>query len=162
MKRGNSSEHGPISIDEVVRRSLDLIRVLAGKPITVEAALRSPELRVLGNSAQIEQVILNLVVNARNALPQGGVVRIETDEIVEGDKHRLALRVRDNGVGMTDETRSRLFEWGFTSRPEAGTGLGLALTRAIVEEHGGEIRVESMPGQLTTFTILFPVEHRSV
>jgi signal transduction histidine kinase len=158
VRRGAVAERGLISIDDVVRKSLNLLRALAGKAVTLETDLTSPQQRVRGSSARIEQVLLNLVVNARNALPEGGVIRIETNEVLDGDQRRLALRVRDNGVGMSAEARSRLFEWGFTSRPETGTGLGLALSRAIVEEHGGAIRVESTPGQFTTVTILLPVE----
>jgi len=161
LRRGGHGDRELFNVDELVLRSVGPFRALLGRSITLVTDLRAPHLRVRGLPSRIEQVLLNLVMNSREALPNGGVIRIETSEALEDGERRLALRVNDNGVGMSDEIRARIFEWGFTSRPDAGSGLGLALTRTIVEEHGGTIRVDSKPHQFTTFTVLLPVESAS-
>src|SRR5690606_18478501 len=111
---------------------------------------------------QIEQVLMNLVVNARDALPRGGNIVISTqNEFVpargwEGDA-RVTLAVRDDGTGMDEETRSRIFEPFFTTKPLGkGTGLGLSTVDGIVAQSGGRIEVASAPGKGTTFLVSFP------
>ena len=124
---------------------------------------------------QLEQVLVNLALNARDAMltpahghpGTGGTLTIETDVVTlaDGDADERALRageyvrltVRDTGHGMDDATRARLFEPFFTTKPVgAGTGLGLATVYGIVQQNGGDVRVESAPGAGATFTILLP------
>jgi two-component system cell cycle sensor histidine kinase/response regulator CckA len=117
---------------------------------------------------QLEQVLLNLAANARDAMPDGGTVRLRTGkrvltppevrsqpEMLPGEY--ASLSVTDTGVGMTDEVQSRIFEPFFTTKPPgAGTGLGLAMCYGIAKQADGHIMVESAPGQGTTMTLLLP------
>ena len=114
---------------------------------------------------QMEQLLLNLALNARDAMPRGGRVIIETRDVeIAGGADPPAppgryvmVAVRDEGVGMDEETRKRIFEPFFTTKPEgAGSGLGLATVARIVERHGGRIRVDSVPGRGTTFRVYLP------
>jgi signal transduction histidine kinase len=117
-----------------------------------------PHARV--NPAQIQQVLLNLIINARQAMPQGGTVRVSVGHDASG---RLAeLSVADTGVGIAPADLKRIFEPFFTTKtgPDAsgqgGTGLGLSVCRDIVEAHKGRLRAESRPGQGSTFTLRLP------
>jgi len=105
---------------------------------------------------QIEQVLLNLILNAADAMPEGGVLRLSAGvEEAEGEKH-LVLAVRDNGQGMTPEQVDNLFA-PFLTYKESGTGIGLAIVKKIMENHQGKVQVESKIGQGTKFTLLFPI-----
>ena len=116
-------------------------------------------LEILGNPTvsldhrKMERVVLNLTGNARDAMKGSGKLAIEAD-LADG---RAVLRVRDTGPGLPEEIRDRLFEPFATHGKEHGTGLGLAICKQFVEAHGGEIEVESQPGEGTTFTIWLPV-----
>ena len=127
-----------------------------------------------GDRSQLEQAIVNLAVNAHDAMPQGGTLAIETasvslSEPLSGfDAGPLApgsyvtLSVRDSGIGMDEETRTKIFETFFTTKDaDHGTGLGLSTVRAIVEEADGRVLVESEPNEGTAFTIYLPVSGRS-
>jgi signal transduction histidine kinase len=150
----------------------DLISDLSGmltrvidERITLELHLGAKVGNIEADRSQIEQVILNLVVNARDAMPNGGILGIETfnapcprdaQSQVEGE----ALRVSDTGIGMDESVRARMFEPFFTTKQESGgTGLGLATVYGIVKQSGGHIEVESKPGEGSTFTLYFPKAH---
>jgi PAS domain S-box-containing protein len=108
---------------------------------------------VVGDRSQLEQVILNLAVNARDAMPAGGPLTVATRAVGAW----IAIEVRDEGVGMPLEVQARIFEPYFTTKPEGqGTGLGLAMVYGIVTQSGGRIEVSSVPGAGTTFTVLLP------
>src|SRR5215212_3786365 len=117
--------------------------------------LASPGLpAVLADRSQIEQVILNLAVNARDAMPSGGTLTIETRVVAE----RVALIVTDTGVGMTAETLEHVFEPFFTTKAVGeGTGLGLATVHGIVTQSGGDIHVYSEPDLGTSFKVYLPI-----
>ena len=136
----------------VVAESLALFEPqLKGKRIRVwvERAPSLPAIR--GYRGKLQQVLINLLMNAAQALPGGGEIRIAID----GEEGALRLRVSDNGVGIPAGHRERIFEPFFSGRA-GGTGLGLAIVREIVREHGGEIAVESVEGAGSTFTVRIP------
>jgi signal transduction histidine kinase len=121
--------------------------------------------RVSADATELEQLVLNLVLNARDAMPRGGTVTIETRDVrLEGGGDPplptgpyVMLAVSDEGVGMDEETQRRIFEPFFTTKPEgAGSGLGLATVDRIVQRHGGTIRVDTAPGRGTTFRVYLP------
>ncbi|MGA0586102.1 response regulator [Dyella sp. KRB-257] len=137
------------------------------RSITMEVALDDPDLSFEGNHTELQQCLLNLCLNAIQAMPDGGRLRIESSRVTlpesffnEGEKPRtgeyLCLTVVDTGVGMEQDTLDRLFEPFFTTK-ESGTGLGLLSCKRIVASHGGVMRVDSAPGEGTTFRLYVPL-----
>ncbi|MCE9577008.1 MAG: HAMP domain-containing histidine kinase [Deltaproteobacteria bacterium] len=137
-----------------IRAVLDLLeREVRRGGVTLRFEPDGGDHMIDGDADQLQQVTLNLVKNALAATPRGGVVTVR----VARQDDRVQLIVEDNGSGIAPEIQARLFEPFFTTRSaEGGTGLGLAVVRAIVLEHGGAIDVHSTPGQGATFTITFP------
>lgn len=112
---------------------------------------------VQGNAMRLQQALLNLVVNARDAMPAGGDIYL----VAECNHNEALLAVRDTGTGLSPEVREKLFNPFFTTKGDAGTGLGLGVVHAAVTEHGGRIDIESKPGHGTTFRLVLPLaEHR--
>jgi signal transduction histidine kinase len=120
------------------------------KGVALELDLRGPDTAWV-DEFQLKQTVLNLILNALQATPAGGRVVVATS----GDASRLTVSVSDNGEGMSPETRDRALTPFFTTREE-GTGLGLALVRRIVEEHGGAVTISSTLGEGTTVSLEFP------
>ncbi|MFO0925921.1 MAG: PAS domain-containing protein [Gemmataceae bacterium] len=116
--------------------------------------------------ADIEQVLVNLVVNARDATPPGGQVTMRTRQVAttaaDGPGDAVLLEIADTGSGMTDEVKARIFEPFFTTKGARGTGLGLPTVYAVVEQAGGRIEVDSQPGAGTTFRLCFPTTRRPI
>jgi signal transduction histidine kinase/ActR/RegA family two-component response regulator len=150
--------------------AVDLTRMLGrliGERIQLRLALDPSLDLVLVDRGHVEQVILNLVVNARDAMPEGGDCTIETRPAMREDLLAAGIRdgagwvslsVVDEGVGMTDDVRGQVFEPFFTTKPPGqGTGLGLATVHGLVAANGGQIVVHSAPGRGSRFTVLFPV-----
>jgi CheY-like chemotaxis protein len=108
----------------------------------------------MGRPAELNEVITNLVLNAIDAMPKGGTLRIRTRL---GDHRHAVMTVADTGMGMSDEVRKKVFDPFFTTKGEEGTGLGLSVSHSIVERHGGDLKVDSRPGEGTTFTITLPI-----
>jgi CheY-like chemotaxis protein len=156
----------PLQLDLVVSDSVKLVRRLVTEQVKVSVDLRAPACFVLADAVQIEQILLNLATNARDAMPEGGSLTIETRVVspsrVSGHSLKPAFRytriiVRDTGAGMDEATRTRLFEPFFTTKEIGkGTGLGLATVYAVTRELGADIEVESAPGQGTTFALTIP------
>ena len=158
-----------LDLNALVANMDGMLRRLIGEDIVeLSAELDASTGAIKADPGQVEQVIMNLVVNARDAMPKGGRLTIETRNVTIGEEVRLdavgvapgsyvLLAVRDNGHGMDAETRSHLFEPFFTTKEKGkGTGLGLSTVYGIVKQSGGSIIVESAPGRGTTFRIYFP------
>jgi signal transduction histidine kinase len=145
----------PLDLNAVVMRLAPMLRRLIGEDVDLATELEPALGTVRADPGQIEQVIMNLAVNARDAMPRGGTLRIRTTT-AEGRWARL--EVVDTGTGMSPETQARIFEPFFTTKgPGEGTGLGLSMVYGIVEQSGGRIAVASELGRGTRFEILLPV-----
>jgi signal transduction histidine kinase len=161
----------PISLTEVLMDSESMLRRLVGEGI--EMVLEAPPdlWPIMADPVQIQQVLMNLAANARDAMPSGGKLTVRAMNLIQGHEalpvvpsmrpgEYVILTVEDTGVGMNEETRDRVFEPFFTTKPAGqGTGLGLSTVYGIVRQSGGWISVESQPGQGTTFRIHFPRSH---
>lgn len=151
------SERGrrPLDLNAVVRETLILVqKPMSAGGIRVSAALAPSLPWVLGDAGQLQQVLLNLLTNAQDAMTGGGEARIATGSAA-GDPPGVRLVVADTGPGIAAENLPRILEPYYTTRP-GGTGLGLALSHSIVLDHGGTLDVQSEPGQGTTFIMTFP------
>ena len=155
-----------VNLNEIVRDLDSMLARLIGERISLATEL-DPDLRNLSvDPGQIQQAMVNLVVNARDAMPEGGRIVITTRNadrfpdaaaLTCGDSPCVVLEVRDTGHGMTPQTRAQIFEPFFTTKPEGkGTGLGLAMVYGIIRQSGGWIDVVSEVGDGTTFTLYFP------
>ena len=151
-------------LNRIITHMEDMLRRLLGPEIRLEFAL-PPDLGAINaDESQIGQVIMNLVVNARDAMPHGGTLSITTANVELGAEHldvipgpHVQLTVADTGQGMTAEVRERLFESFFTTKERGhGTGLGLSMVHSIVKQCGGDIVVDSKPGAGTRFHVYFP------
>ena len=146
-----------VNLNALVADMMDMFRRLIGTNIELAQVLVDDLGNVRADRGQIEQVLMNLVVNARDAMPKGGRLQIETANVEIGAASFVALSVCDNGTGMDEETREKLFEPFFTTKaPGKGTGLGLATVYGIVQQSGGLIEVFSTPGSGSTFKVLLP------
>lgn len=157
-----------LNLNEVVSGMEKMLRRVIGEDIQLSIESDAALGCVRADPGQFEQVLLNLVINARDAMPTGGSLiirtanlRIDTAAAAEGTQvvpgEYVALSVRDTGCGMSEAVRSRLFEPFFTTKPAGqGTGLGLSTVYGIVQQSGGHIRVESTPGKGSTFEVFLP------
>lgn len=144
-----------ISLNDLVQEIENMLRPLIREDIELVLGLHATSPWIHADPGQVEQALINLVVNARDAMPDGGRLTIETHNLAAGDS--VLLRVSDTGMGMTPEVRARVFEPFFsTKQPGKGTGLGLSVVYAVVRQSGGSIRVYSEPALGTTFEILLP------
>jgi PAS domain S-box-containing protein len=157
-----------IDVNRVVSDVEQLLRRTLGEHVELHSSLAADLRPVLIDSGQLEQILVNLAVNARDAMPDGGTLRIDTAN-VDVDEHYAAsrpelipgshvrLRVSDTGVGMSPETVQRAFDPFFTTKPPGqGTGLGLATVYGIIQQAGGRSQIYSEPDVGTTFTVLLP------
>jgi len=157
-----------LDVNKVIEDLLIIITRLIGDEVSVRTELEPGVWPVNADEGSLEQVIMNLAVNARDAMPGGGTLFIKTESVVvsPGDSmlmpgskpgEMVRITVRDTGVGMEKEVAERIFEPFFTTKePGKGTGFGLAVVYGIVRQHGGWISVESAPGKGTTFLVYMP------
>jgi signal transduction histidine kinase/CheY-like chemotaxis protein len=152
-----------VSLHELLRRTAALLKPLLDdrRRLVLQLTATADVVRI--DPLQFERIILNLATNARDAMPTGGTITIDTSSRTTRDlglaaaAHRIVMRVSDTGTGMDAETISHIFEPFFTTKQERGAGLGLAIVHGLVQQFGGTISVESTPGRGTTFTITLPV-----
>ncbi|SHO49743.1 ATP-binding protein [Desulfopila aestuarii] len=168
FSRKMESKLCPVNINQIIGDMRVLLERTIPKMIQVQLHLNANLRQVNGDGAQLEQVLMNLAVNARDAMPDGGVLTISTEEIAFPDHEGkilpemvpgpyVVLRVADTGVGMDQETRERIFNPFFTTKEVGrGTGLGLAMVYGIVKNHQGHIVCDSEPGKGTAFIIYLP------
>jgi nitrogen fixation negative regulator NifL len=157
-----------LDVAATIRGMEQMLRRVIGEDIVLAASVPEDLGQVRADRSQIEQVLMNLVVNARDAMPKGGTLRIEASNVTRAGVDRpagalrtedswVALTVADDGAGMSEETLRHIFEPFFTTKPRGkGTGLGLATTYAIVQQAGGFTEVASEPGSGTTFRVFLP------
>jgi two-component system cell cycle sensor histidine kinase/response regulator CckA len=162
-----------LSLDEEIRSMESFLRRALGERVELLTELGDVAGRVKADRIQIEQVVMNLAINARDAMPDGGNLNVKTRplQLADGDLQQqlgliagryVVLSVSDSGHGIDPEIRSNIFEPFFTTKePGKGTGLGLATVYGIVKQHGGGIRLESFPGGGTTFEIYLPATEGS-
>jgi signal transduction histidine kinase/ActR/RegA family two-component response regulator len=154
--RESRPDRRTISLNQVVTRTMELQKFnLAAEKIAIELALDSSLPGVLGDAGQLQQVLMNLIGNARQAIDQrgkGGKIRIATHH----DAGQVRMEISDDGPGIPAAIASRIFDPFFTTKPAGiGTGLGLAVVLGIVREHGGQVKVTSPPGRGATFVLEF-------
>ena len=163
--RRQSTEPQPLSLNAVIRTTRNLLSRLVGENIELAAELAENLGLVKIDPAHAQQIVLNLVLNARDAMPEGGAITIATRNCVAPATSSapsltdsgVELSVTDGGSGISAETRTRIFERYFTTKPPGrGNGLGLATVYSVVENCGGSIQVESDPGKGTRVTVHFP------
>ena len=163
-----------LDLNTVVKDLMGLMRRLIGAHIELAVTLAERPSTVRGDKGQLGQVLMNLVVNARDAMPGGGRITVETEQVAVdapgvfdgigvASGRYARLRVRDTGIGMTEETRSRIFEPFFTTKDRGkGTGLGLSTVYGIVTQIGGHIRVHSEVDAGSTFEVWLPMTEQPV
>jgi PAS domain S-box-containing protein len=171
--RGGRYESKVVSLNKIVEESLEIIGRTFDKLIEIEIHLDSSIPTIEADAGQIQQVLINLCVNARDAMPDGGKLTITTgteilsaeqaEEYVEArEGSYVVLSVADTGIGMHKETIPRIFDPFFTTKEKGkGTGLGLAMVYGVVRNHGGHVHVESKPGEGSIFWIYLPASGKT-
>ena len=155
FSRIQSGNPVPVDLNELVLDLDSMLRRLIGADIEFVTMLAQETLTVSVDPGQMEQVVTNLVVNARDAIPDGGKLKLET--ATTGHDHAV-LKVTDSGLGMTDEVRQRIFEPFYTTKEVGeGSGLGLSTSYGIVVQSGGRIDVDSRPDRGSTFSVVLPI-----
>ncbi|RJQ45034.1 MAG: PAS domain S-box protein [Nitrospiraceae bacterium] len=168
-----------VDMNEIIRRMAKLLLRIAGEDITIKTDLKQDKLFIFADSGQIEQVLMNLAANARDAMPHGGILTISSEMIGIDDifikTHCFGkpgayalITIFDTGIGMNHETQKKIFDPFFTTKEVGkGTGLGLSIVYGIIKQHSGFINVYSEPGKGTTFRIYLPaittiIEHKEI
>ncbi len=150
-----------VRLDMLARDAIDITRprwrdVAHSRGVTIDILRQlDPVTPIAGRPAELREVLTNLIINAVDALPQGGTITITTgDDPATGD---VLVRVTDDGIGMPPDVEARIFDPFFTTKGEQGTGIGLPVSLGIVQSHGGRIEVETTPGHGTSFVVRLPV-----
>ena len=162
----------PVDVNRLVAEMQELIRRTVGPGIAVDAVLHEGLWPTLGDANQLENALLNLAINARDAMPQGGRLAIETANARPGDAggvgepptagDHVRIAVSDTGMGMSAEVAARVFEPFFTTKPLGqGTGLGLSMLYGFIKQSGGHVHLDTAPGRGTTVRLYLPRHHQS-
>jgi PAS domain S-box-containing protein len=161
-----SKTHQPekefIDMGDAIRQAASMLRRLIPSSVDLTVDIPDQTIRIHADRTQLQQIVLNLVINACDAMPDGGELTVQvTREKTNAGDAKAILKVNDQGVGIPVENQARIFEPFFTTKaPDKGTGLGLSMVRRIVEEHSGAIEIQSKIGQGSTITIAFPCVDR--
>jgi signal transduction histidine kinase len=159
----------PVDLNKIIRKTEQFLLRVIGADIFLKTVLPEGAFPILADAHQIEQVLMNLATNARDAMPKGGSLIITTEQIRLDEQYvkfhgygrpgsYAIVTVSDTGAGMDDQTRQKIFEPFYTNKEVGkGTGLGLAVVYGIIKQHEGHINVYSEPGMGTTFSIYLPV-----
>ncbi len=173
FSRCQPAERGAIELAELASTTVELLRPLLGEHIELRMSANGASIPVLVDPVMMEQVLINLCTNARDAMPSGGEIRISATAVTLPDRRSRKtlgpdlkpgayglLTVADTGCGMEGDVLERIFEPFFTTKePGKGTGLGLAMVYGTIQQHEGAIQVASEPGKGTTFEIYLPIQH---
>jgi PAS domain S-box-containing protein len=174
FSRRQQMERRTIDLNDTISEIMKLLHRIIGADVEVKVKVDPNLSAVFADPAQIEQVVMNLAVNARDAMPHGGQLNIETSNIVLDESYQrlypyaqpgqyVQITVSDSGSGMDEKTKARLFEPFFTTKEVGrGTGLGLSMVYGIVKQHDGHVNVYSEVGHGTTFKIFLPIDERAV
>ena len=173
--RGGKYEVRPVDLNQVVEKVVSMIRHTFDRSIEIRLELSEGLPAFEGDAGQLEQTVLNLCINARDAMPNGGTLTLGTrfEQLSEEEKgeppgkvprgNYLALSVSDTGIGIPRENLSRIFEPFFTTKePGKGSGMGLSMAYGIMKNHGGHLEVHSVPGEGTTFRALLPASPKEI
>jgi two-component system, cell cycle sensor histidine kinase and response regulator CckA len=164
----------PTSINNVIMGTEKLLKRLVTEDITIRTSLTQEDIAVMADATRIDQILFNLATNARDAMPKGGTLTIETKAVVLNDEFKrfhgygepgsyALLSISDTGSGMDEATRKKIFDPFFTTKEVGkGTGLGLSTVYGIVKQHKGYINADSKPGAGTTFRIYLPAANAVV
>jgi PAS domain S-box-containing protein len=168
FSRGAASQKGPVQLRHLLKEVVRLLQQTFPKNIQIYSDWSGTPFTVLADPSQLHQILMNLCVNARDAMPNGGVLSLTLEnQELDASSSKLhprarpgryaVVKVADSGVGIAPEVMERIFDPFFTTKPRGqGTGLGLATTLGIVENHGGFVSVESTVGSGSTFTVYLP------
>jgi signal transduction histidine kinase len=164
FSRTSGTEFTEVNVNKIITDTMALLEhQFKTTKIKVQDELAGHLPSIEGNAGRLQQVFLNLFLNARDAMPEGGILRIATSN---GDG--VSVSVSDTGSGIAQEHIQRIYDPFFTTKSaprdgqQKGTGLGLSVTYGIIQEHAGKIRVESRPGEGTTFYLDFPLTRKTV
>ncbi len=168
FSRQQSIARVPMDMNQTIGSALKLFKMLITEDIELSISLTDENTRVMADKSQVDQILFNLVANARDAMPRGGTLTIETDTLDMDDSfirahgfgargRYVVIKISDTGTGFDDEIKNNVFDPFFTTKDAGkGTGLGLAIAYSIVKQHAGHISVDSEPGHGTTFSIYLP------
>lgn len=158
FSRTSGADFGPVDINRVVEDTLQLLELqLRKSDVEIDRRYAENLPEAYGNAGKLQQVFMNLILNARDAMPGGGTLEVETEEV----DRMIVIHIRDTGIGIAAENITKIYDPFFTTKSVGqGTGLGLAVSYGIVQEHSGRMQVESSPGKGTTFTIKIPSRFR--
>jgi signal transduction histidine kinase len=174
FSRKNEPNLQPMNVNDIIRTSEKFLARVIGEDVNIRSTIEEDPLIAVIDHSQVEQVLMNLATNARDAMPGGGTLSITTSryeidrDFVKRNGYGepgwyVRIDVSDTGMGMGEKTRSRIFEPFFTTKEQGkGTGLGLSIVYGIIKEHGGNISVASSEGQGTTFSIYLPLREESL
>ena len=148
----------PVDLSQIVEDSIEMTKacwqdwaILSGIRIDVKKDLKDIK-KVLGNATELREVMTNLIINAVDAMPEGGTLSLKTEE----DQRFVYLKVSDTGIGMSEDVKNKIVEPFFTTKGTKGTGLGMSVVYSIISRHDGEIKIRSSPGRGSTFIIKLP------